>query len=119
MNAQEQIELSILRFMEEETPREYRFGWYMPIRYIEQQLTIDFAITRGFLHSMKTRGLVEFGRGFNDDGLVAGSGYTLTARGELHVKALREAATLIRTRIAQDSKALAAHRDARSWAASQ
>jgi len=90
MTPQEQLELTILGYMLEETPSYFAHCWFMPIRYIEKALDIDFAVTRGFLHSLRTRGLVEYGRGFDEDGMVAGSGYTVTMEGEEYHHALEK-----------------------------
>lgn len=80
----------MLRFMIEETPSGYEHGWFFPIKYISKALVWDFPICRGFLHSMRMRGLVEFGHGFNDDGQTAGSGYTFTPAGKTHYRNLAE-----------------------------
>ncbi len=89
MTPQEQLEEAILSYMINETPPHYRHSWFIPIRCIEKGLTIDFAVTRGFLHSLRTRGLVEHGRGFDEDGMVTGSGYTVTVEGEEYHRALK------------------------------
>lgn len=88
MNLTQKIDCAILGAMLEKTPSDYCYGWYMPIRYIADIISVDFPITRGFLHSLKMRGFVEFGRGFDDDGMLVGSGYTVTVAGEQYFKEL-------------------------------
>lgn len=48
------------------------------------------------MRSMRNRGLVEYGHGFDEDGYTAGAGYTLTHQGEKYVKDLKVQLTLER-----------------------
>jgi hypothetical protein len=79
MGPQQHIELELLGIMTENTPQEYLFGYYFPFKYFERLTGYDREIIRGFLRSMHGRGLVQYGMGFNEDGEVAGGGYTPVA----------------------------------------
>lgn len=94
MTPQQQIELVLLNAMDDGTPSEYKWGFYFPFRWFERVTQMDREIVRGFMRSMRNRGLVEYGHGFDEDGFTAGSGYTLTPRGDAHLKHLKTQLTL-------------------------
>lgn len=89
MKPNEQIELVLLHMMVEETPSEYLYGWYFHFKCFERASGMDREIVRGFLRSMRNRGLVQHGVGFTDDGQVAGGGYTLIPAGMMHYQNLK------------------------------
>ena len=90
MTPQEQIELHLLHVLVEDTPDYYEFCYYFPFKYLMRATGLDREIVRGFMRSMRDRRLVEYGRGFNEDGEVAGGGYTLAPQGKIYHRTLRE-----------------------------
>lgn len=90
MKPTEQIELVMLHTMVDQTPSEYLYGYYFPFKYFERSSGMDRETVRGFLRSMRSRGLVQYGCGMNDDGEVAGGGYTLVPAGMVHYRNLKE-----------------------------
>ena len=90
MTPQEQIELQILRVLVEDTPDGFEFSYYFPFKHLMRATQYDREIIRGLMRSMRDRCLVEYGQGFNDDGEVAGGGYTLTRAGLQYWRTLME-----------------------------
>lgn len=89
MSPQDQIEYLILQVMVDDTPLEYRYEYFFPFSCFTRRLTLDREQVRGHLRSMRNRGLTEYGRGFTEDGEVAGAGYTMTVKGFKHWHALK------------------------------
>tara|TARA_R110000772_G_scaffold25219_5_gene65877 strand:- start:40 stop:381 length:342 start_codon:yes stop_codon:yes gene_type:complete len=86
MTPSDQIESLLLRVLQDATPAEYQFGYHLPFSYLSDVTGLDLEITRGFMRSMRNRGFVRCGTGFReDDGLIAGGGYTLTPAGLVHL----------------------------------
>lgn len=57
------------------------------IKYIAADVGLDYSQTRRAVRSLARKGLAEYHRGlFNDDGMVAGSGYCATKEGEAFFK---------------------------------
>lgn len=107
MTPQQQIEYSILQAMVDGTPNGYD-GWFFPFRWIKSHVGLDIEIIRGFMKSMRNRQLVEYGHGFDEDGMVSGSGYSLTQQGRLHFKELAPLSALAKCNVRQE--------DLSSWA---
>ena len=101
MTPRQQIELVLLSILVEDTPDECRFAYYFPFKYLMDLTQLDREIVRGFMRSMRDRRLVEYGRGFDEDGFVVGGGYTLTPAGEKYVKDLKLSFTLEREAFAE------------------
>ena len=113
MNPSAQIEMHLLHILQEDTPTEYKFGYYFSFGYLVRATGYDREIVRGFMRSMRNRGLVQFGTGFSEDGMTAGGGYTLVPAGLTHWQNLR-----VEMRNEQQSASdLGDHRaEAASWA---
>jgi len=90
MTPNQQIEMHLLHVLQEDTPSEYSFGYYFPFGYLVTATGYDLEIVRGFMRSMRNRGLVQYGTGFQEDGYVSGGGYTLVPAGLTHLRNLRE-----------------------------
>lgn len=88
MNTAEQLEMSILGPMYDETPSYYRYCYFFPFKCMETWTGLDRELIRGLCKSMRNRGIVEYGHGFDEDGYTAGAGYTLTRKGEMYLKDL-------------------------------
>lgn len=82
------LELEILSIMDRETPPEYRGGYFFPFRFFEDKIAVDREVLRGFLRSLRNRGVTEYGTGFTDEGLVNGAGYTITPAGFTYLAGL-------------------------------
>ena len=119
MTPQEEIELLLLAIMIDMTPDEYRDGYFMPFRFLGDLARLDVEIVRGFMRSMRNRQLVEYGKGFDEDGLTAGAGYTITERGRLHAKALSTTKTLAIWKERHETRVLEGYRQDKSWSQSQ
>ena len=104
MTPVEQIELVLLNIMDECTPDEYRFGYFFSFRYFERATQMDKELIRGFMRSMRNRGLVEWGHGFDEDGFTAGAGYTLTPVGAKHLEHLKLQLTLQREQLKEQMR---------------
>lgn len=58
------------------------------MKYIAAEVGLDYSQTRRAVRSLARKGLAEFHRGlFNDEGMVAGSGYCATKKGALVFRA--------------------------------
>ena len=81
----EMIELRILELLDERTPSEYDL-WYFKFSFIMTHCGLDREVVGGFMRSMRNRGLVEYGAGFDEDGMTTGGGYAITRKGRNHLK---------------------------------
>ena len=82
------IELEILSIMDRGTPEEYRGGYFFPFKFFEDKIAIDREVLRGFMRSLRNRGVTQYGTGFTDGGLVNGAGYTMTLAGFTYLAGL-------------------------------
>lgn len=78
------LEISILQAMIDGTPDGYWDGYYFPFKWIKSHVDIDIEVIRGIMKSMRNRGLVKYGHGFDEEGMTVGSGYSLTEAGRTH-----------------------------------
>lgn len=76
-----EIDVAIMTIMQRDTPSEYREGYFFPFKYFEQKLGLDREQLRGFMRSLRNRGLTYYGTGFTEDGMINGAGYSLTQYG--------------------------------------
>ena len=50
-----------------------------------KECDLDREVVGGFMRSMRNRGLVEYGTGFSEDGMVAGAVYAITQKGRKEI----------------------------------
>jgi len=75
-----------LRALGEIVP-EYGYGAF--IKPVADKMDVDREVARMALRILRSQGLAEYVNGlFNEDGMTAGSGYTLTERGFIAYRAL-------------------------------
>jgi len=90
MSPEQQIELYLLHVLHDDTPKGYEFCYFFPFSYLMRATSMDREIVRGFCRSMRNRGFLQYGVGFNEDGETAGGGYTMTPAGATHYRNLQE-----------------------------
>ena len=80
----ELIERQILNLLNERTP-DGADRCYFPFYFIMARCDLDREIVGGFMRSMRNRGLVEYGTGFDADGMAASAGYAITQKGRKEI----------------------------------
>ena len=79
------VEVAILRRILYRTPQREP-GWLVFPRAVAEDLDLEPELIKVMCRSLRDRGLLELGKAFSEDGRVMGSGYALTAKGELFTK---------------------------------
>lgn len=83
------LEVAIMSAMFDATPTEYAGGYLFTFKWFEERIGLDREQLRGFLRSLRNRGLTQYGTGFDDEGKTAGGGYSLTLAGMDFVKKMK------------------------------
>lgn len=84
------LDLHFLRIMD--GPHSTAFDWFAYPLSVFTNDEIDREFARGYLRSMRARGLAAYERGlFDDDGMPAGSGYRITEAGRARLAELEGA----------------------------